>query len=34
MGVNRLVGSPRHIERVRRAEGDDKRYSRYCKIKT
>ena len=30
MGVNHLTGSPWHIEKVHRAEGDDRRYKGRC----
>lgn len=32
MHVNRMTGTPWHIERVHRAEGDERRYKGRCKF--
>lgn len=31
MGINNFTGSPWHLEKVHRAEGDDRRYKGRCK---
>ena len=34
MGVNKLTGTPWHVERVHRAENDDRRYKGRCAFYT
>ncbi len=30
MGVNQLAGTPWHLEKVQREDGDERRYKTYC----